>query len=128
MVELNRAGADVGVANGAEARTGVSSGAGVEPLTAGGGLTGVPLTEAGLLPTLLFFLFFECLRIEVRSKCCRRNSALLSSLLTSAALLKLLLAMPVEKKGENLITIHIFSNKTFKGDLVNILVKERLQL
>lgn len=98
MVELNGAGGDVGVANGAEFRTGVSSGAGVEPLTVPGGLTGVPLTEAGLLPTLLFFLFFECLRIEVRSKCCRRNSALLSSLLTSAALLKLLLAMPAEKK------------------------------
>ena len=86
VVELNGAGAGVGVAKRAEVRTGVSSGAGVEPLTAPGGLTGVPLTEAGLHPTLLFFLFFECLRIEVRSKCCRRNSALLSSLLTSANL------------------------------------------
>ena len=36
--------------------------------------------EDGLL-TLLFFLFFECLRMEVRSKCWRRNcGSVLSSL------------------------------------------------
>jgi hypothetical protein len=72
---------------------GVASGTGFTDPFDADGLIGVPLTDAGLLPALLFFLFFECRRIDVRSKCCRRNSAFSSLSPLSPSLL--LLAMPV---------------------------------
>ena len=57
------------------------------------GLTGVPFTDAGLLPALLFFLFFEWRRIEVRSKCWRRNSAS-ASRSASSMLVVVMMATP----------------------------------